>query len=671
MGGRVLHIDLETRSCVDLKKAGAHRYAEDPSTTIVCGAYRFDDGPVQSWDGDCLPEDVLDHLGDGKPMVGHNQQFERIILNRFNAEPWIGPEQQDCTMSRGLALGLPASLEQMGEALGAKVQKDKDGHRLMMQMCKPRGANADGSPVWWDDPDRRERLRAYCEVDVASECALDALLPPLSERERRVWELDQRINDRGFSVDLPLVRKALAVVDVATKDADRRIWELTGGAVKRCTETAKIVAWIKAQGVPCESVAKGEIDDLIVGADLFDKPVVAEVVNLRRATARSSTAKFKAIENSVCKDGRVRGTLNYHRAHTGRWGGSGVQPQNFPRVDNPAVVEQAIELLGGDGTPVEIAGAIDFFCGRPIEVLSKCLRGMIVAAPGCELLGGDFSNIEGRINAWINNETWMLEAFKAFDRGEGPDLYYVTASATKGVPVELLTKVDRQVWGKVPFLALQYQGAVNAFLKMAHTQDPPVRVDAETARRIVSAYREANRNIVQGWWEIQDAAIEAVGAPGCVVPALNGKVSYVTSHGFLLCKLPSSRIIAYPRPRLVWNSRIIKDENGDDIEIERRGVEYMGVDSLTKKWGPQHLYGGAQMNHIVQGTARDRMVDAMFAVEDAGLPLVLTVHDELLSEVPAGTASAEQYAELMMRQPKWAAGLPVAVKTWKDVRYVK
>lgn len=579
-------------------------------------------------------------------------------------------EQCDCTMARGLAVGLPASLEQMGEALGAKVQKDKEGRRLMLQMAKPRGYDGD-TPVWWDDADRVQRLSAYCDQDVLAECAIDALVPRLSDRERRVWELDQRINDRGFCVDLPTVRKALAAVDAASKAADREIWRLTNGAVKRCTEVAKIVAWVETQGVPCKSVAKGEIDDLIVGAEVFDKPAVADVVRLRRATARSSTAKYKAMLDSVCRDGRIRGTLNYHRAHTGRWGGSGVQPQNFPRVDNPDAVGRALEALQTYEQPVEIVTAIDLMAGPPIEVLSKCLRAMIVAAPGHELLGGDFTNIEGRINAWINGETWKLQAFRDYDAGIGPDLYYVMAADVTGKPIEDVTKVERQVKGKVPELACGFQGALGAFQKMAFTQDPPVRVADAEARRIVAAWREKNPNIVQGWWELQDAAIEAVGAPGCVVYARGNKVAYTVNHGFLWCLLPSGRVIAYAQPRLVWTDKEIKDADGDTFTVTRRCVEYMGVDSFTKKWSAQSLYGGMQMNHVVQGTARDRMVEAMFHVEDAGLPLVLTVHDELLSEVLEGIATAEQYAELMMREPAWSAGLPVAVKTWKDIRYVK
>lgn len=230
------------------------------------------------------------------------------------------------------------------------------------------------------------------------------------------------------------------------------------------------------------------------------------------------------------------------------------------------------------------------------------------------------------------------------------------------------------VWGREGPLIVHncgYQGALGAFQKMAYTQNPPVRVADDLAKRIVALWREQNPNIVQGWWDLQDAAIEAVGAPGCVVEVLRGRVAYVMAHGFLFCRLPSSRVIAYPRPRLVWSERTLVDENGDEFTIERRSVEYMGVDSVTKRWGPQYLYGGAQMNHVVQGAARDRMVEAMFAVEDANLPIVLTVHDELLSEVEAGAATAEQYADLMMRQPAWAEGLPVAVKTWKDMRYVK
>lgn len=669
-----VHIDFETRSAADLRKVGVHRYAEDPSTEIICLSYRIGDGPVQRWrPGESFPADLVDHVDQGLPVVAHNAGFERAIWNakvclgdergHFSVEP-LHPEFQDCTMARALALGLPASLENLGEALDTPVKKDKDGYRLMMQMCRPRTTDP---LTWWDDDDRIERLQAYCDQDVLSECAVDLRLPQLSDRERRVWELDQAINDRGVAVDLGTIRRALSAVTEAGMRADREIWRLTNGAVKRCTEVGKIIAWIQSRGIACASVAKGEIDDLVLTGEMFDEPTVVKVVQLRRATARSSTAKYQAMLNTVCRDGRVRGSLAYHKAHTGRWAGSGMQLQNFPRVDDPKAVEEALVLLRSTPSTSDVVDAIELMVGPPMEVLSKCLRSMIVAPAGRKLVGGDSANIEGRLNAWLNDERWKVQAFRDYDAGTGPDLYRVMAADTLGVHIDAVGKVDRQVRGKVPELACGFQGALGAFQKMAYTQDPPVRISDAEAIRIVRAWREKNANIVQGWWTLQDAAIEAVGAPGMVVPVLNGRVQYVVANGFLFCKLPSTRVIAYAQPRLAWSSY----EDADGVVHERRGVQYMGIDSFTKKWSVQSLYGGSQMNHVVQGTARDILVEQMFAVEDAGYPIVLTVHDEIISEVDKDYGSAGDYERLMAGLPSWATGLPLSVKAWEDVRWAK
>lgn len=665
----VLHIDFETRSAIDLRKAGVYRYAEDESTSIICMSYRFGDGPVQRWrPGEPWPASVSAHVNPGElPVAAHNAGFERAMWNAKIAGPnslRLEIEQQDCTMSRALALGLPASLENLGAATAVAVQKDKDGHRLMLQMCKPRSLEP---LTWWEDDERIERLQTYCDQDVAAECAVDAVLPKLSVRERRVWELDQRINDRGVLVDLPLVQRALAVVEVASKRADREMWRLTDGAVKRCTEVAKIVAWINSRGIKCDSLAKGDIDDLVLTAEMFDDPTVMEAVRLRRATARSSTAKYQAMLNTACRDGRVRGSLAYHKAHTGRWAGSGMQPQNFPRVDDADAVQEALALLGIDQSADACVDNIELMVGPPIKVLSKCLRAMVRAPDGRKLVGGDFSNIEGRLAAWLAGEEWKLQAFRDFDAGTGPDLYRVMAAEVEGCAIEAVSPTIRQIKGKVPELACQYQGALGAFQKMAYTQDPPVRVSDEEALRIVRAWREKNSRIVQAWWDLQDAAIEAVGAPGIVVPVLGGKVQYVVSNGFLFCRLPSARVVAYAQAKLGWSSY----EDADGVRHDRRGVQYMGVDSFTKKWSVQNLYGGAQFNHVDQGTARDVLVEGMFEVEEAGYPIVLTVHDENLSEVDEGFGSAEEYARLMTKKKPWMAGIPLAVKAWEGQRWTK
>lgn len=696
-----LHIDFETRSAADLRRVGVYRYAEDPTTSVLCLSYRFDDGPVQRWrPGQMLPGELLDHTLDSLPVVAHNAVFERQMWNvvlprQVGLRTPLQIAQQDCTMSRAQALGLPAGLDALGAALNAPIQKDREGHRLMMKLCRPRKVHDDGSIEWWDDPADLERLQAYCDQDVLAECAIDKLLPPLSAFERRVWELDQKINDRGVQVDVRLAARALGVVEEAKRRADREMWRLTNGAVKKCTETAKIVDWINSRGVPCTSVAKGEIEELVLTAQGQRDETCEKVVRLRRAAARSSTAKFKAIIDTACADGRVRGALAYFAAHTSRWGGRLIQPQNFVRIKNLEDVARTLALLESDRPPSEIVDVLDLLTGAPMDTLSQCLRAMIIAAPGHKLVGGDFSNIEGVLNAWQSGETWKVEAYRAYFAGQGPDNYKVTASGILGKPIEEITDDERQSHGKVPELAGGYQGSVGAFVTMAATYlvkpaeiaavalknasaheaamvrssyDPKTSHDLDIdvwtgVKLVVNGWRANNPAIVQGWWDLQDAAIEAVEAPGCVVPVFGGKVRYRCSGGFLWCCTASGGVVAYPSPRMRWT----ESPNGG----KRRQLFYQGVDRLTKKWGSQQIYGGSQCDHTIQREARDLLVEAMFRVED-DWPLVLTVHDELLSEVPDDDAHAvAEYRALMEELPPWAEGLPMKVKAWEDKRYVK
>jgi DNA polymerase len=659
------HIDFETRSTCDLKKSGVYRYAEDPTTEIIVMSWRVGDGPVLRWTpGSEDPLELLAHIEAGGTVIAHNAGFERAIWNAKTPTHWprLTIESQDCTMARGLAVALPGSLDMLAQAMKLPVQKDKDGQRLMMQMCKPRRIE-DGQPIWWDDPEKLERLGLYCDRDVETECVADAALPPLSDVERRVWVLDQTINDRGVMIDRASVERALDVVGEALRRADERMWWLTDGEVRKCSEVAKIVAWLNKRGIPCESVAKGEIEDIVLMSGLMGDDTAEEVVRLRRAAGKTSTSKFKAMLNSVCADGRVRGTLAYHGAGTGRWAGRLIQPQNFPRIDAEKELSdilRIVELLALPRGPKEICDLIEMMVGPAMEWLSKCLRAMLIAGPGKKFVSGDFSNIEGRVNAWIAGENWKLDAFRAYDAGTGPDLYRLAYARSFGVDIADVSKADRQV-GKTMELALGFQGGAGAFITMGANMG--VHVADDRAKELVRAWRDAHPNITQSWWDLQDAAIEAVGAPGIKVPCLNGKVQYLAANGFLFCQLPSGRVIAYAHPKLVWTETAAGHQ--------RIQIEYWGVDSYTKRWCAQRLYGGVQSNNVVQGTARDLMVEAMFRMEDAGYPLVLTVHDELLSEVAEDFGSADEYQRLMSVLPAWASGLPVATAAWEDTRYVK
>ena len=662
------HIDFETRSTVDLKKAGAWRYARDPGTEILCLAWRIGEGPVEVWTpGLPFPAALFDHVASGNRVISHNAPFEYVIWNHILAPATGAPRlrigQIDCTMSRALALALPATLEQAAMALAVRVQKDMEGRSLMMRMCKPRRVSPDGKPEWLDDPISRDRLARYCVTDVEAECEVDAALPRLSPAERRAWELDQRINERGVMLDLPLVAAARAAVQEAQRRADERMWWLTDGDVKRCTETAKIVAWLNKRGLPCESVAKGEVEEIVLKAQVIGDPTAEEVIRLRRASAKSSTAKFQAMLDSAGVDGRVRGTLQYHAASTGRWGGRLIQPQNLPRVDpdrDLPDVMRALKLLEANRGASEIVDGLDLLTGDPLGTLSRCLRAMLKSAPGKVFVGGDFSNIEGRVNAWLAGEVWKVEAFREFDAGAGHDLYKLAYARAFGKSPEEVSKAERQI-GKVMELALGYQGGVGAFQTMAGGYG--IKVTDERADELKRAWRNAHPRIVQSWWSLQDAALEAVSLPGVTVRVLDRKVGYHAANGFLFCQLPSRRVLAYANPRIVE----VETPRGD----KRHQVEFDGVDSMTKKWGPQRLYGGLQCENIVQGVARDIMVEAMHRI-DPEYPVVLTVHDELLSEIePCGEGVADRYASLMSVLPSWAAGLPVAAQAWTDTRYVK
>lgn len=753
MSDAAAHIDFETRASVDLKKAGVYRYAEHVDTDIICMSWRIGaSGTVHRWrHGDDDPLELLAHVDSGREVVAHNAGFERTIWNAKTPAHWprLRIEQQDCTMARGLALALPASLDQLGRALRTPMQKDADGHRLMMQMCKPRRvekcsrcegtgwepksehdtdigsyecADCGGKGeaiVWWDDADKIERLQAYCDQDVLTETEIDAGIPKLSPEERRVWELDQTINDRGVMIDVPKVEAALAVVTEALKRADEHMWWLTDGAVRKCSEAAKLVAWLNERGVPCTSVAKGEVEEIVLTAAIMGDDTAEEAIRLRRAAAKTSTAKFKAMLNSVCADGRVRGTLAYHGAATGRWAGRIMQPHNFLRFDAEDLpdIMMILDLLGLPRSAKEIVDAIEMLVGPALEAVAKCMRAMLIAAPGKKFVSGDFSNIEGRGAAWIADERWKLDAFRAFDRGEGHDLYNLSYARSFGIDVETMPKKSfmRQI-GKVQELALGYQGSVGAYITMAagygikpaqvsatakaavdpeewfrvsraYSAENSRGLDQETwtgVKCVVNAWRAAHPNIVQAWWDLQDAAIAAVGSPGLKVPVLQGRVHYLAANGFLYCRLPSGRVICYAMPRIVrqvvspaTEAHDVQGIGGEVIRVPaheavyKYAVQYDAVNSMTKRWEAHSLYGGLQFNNIVQGLARDKLVASMFRLEEAGYPLVLTVHDENLSEVNEAFGSAEEYREIMAAPDAWCRDMPTAVGAWEDRRYVK
>lgn len=766
-----VHMDFETASATDLTKSGVYRYAECPTTRIWCMSWSMGHGPVSRWYPPRFnmeypglvsdnPGPLLNHIAAGGLMVNHNAGFERRMW-RWAREvggcphwPELKIEQQRCTLARAAAMALPQGLDELGVVLGLAERKDREGSLLMKRMAKPRSVY-NNQYTWWDSEENLERLGSYCDQDVRAERDADEFLPQLSPYELELWFLDQRINDRGVYVDEGSVNRAVDVVLEAKRRADGLMRELTGGVVKKCTEGAKLAAWINARGINCTTVKKGVQDDLIFIATVSGDELVKKVIELRRASMKTSTSKYAAMLRCICDDGGLRGLLAYHGARPGRWAGRLVQPQNFPRVDadvDATLVEFVTAMLSIAQSITDTCDAIEMVGFNVMDGLSKSLRGMIKAHEGNKLVGGDFSNIEGRINAWCANETWKLEAFAAYDwimgddaEGKpiraGDDLYYIGASGLTGKTIAQITKFERQSLGKIPELALGYQGGVNAFITMGDTYNvktwdliAPVRATTDAAlwdkvaktygrahdkcdlpvedwtavKLIVQKWRAKQPNIVQSWWDLNDAAVEAVLQPGTPVSVYDGKCSYLCIGEWLYCQLPSKRVIVYCQPSVRQTTELMVkigdvwtpheqlglgfiDTYGIDIweqdlkkikaELEYYGFEcwikskrtvwFWGIDSKTRQWTERYLYGGLQCENIVQAIARCVMDHAMFRAERAGYELILTVHDELLAEVAQRFGSAEDFERIMSVRPDWIKDMPLAAVAWEDERYVK
>lgn len=704
----ILHIDFETRSTIELPAVGIDVYSKHPTTGVWCMAFALDDEPVRLIDlhgkmwtcgaGPANGPSLLEHftgvsevnkfVENGGLVVAHNASFELAIWNSIMVPrygwPVLRPEQVRCTMAQAYAMALPGSLEKAAAAVGIKEQKDLAGGRLMLQMARPRSylAPAPGErdntpvPVWWDEPAKLAVLYEYCKQDVRVERELDKRLMQLSPTEQRVWQLDYRINQRGFHVDRPAIKAAIEVVqhEKARLDADLR--RVTGNFVGFATENARLTQWLVSRGVDTDSVAKAEILDLLAEAALPDDCRAALLI--RQEAGKSSMAKLDKILTAVSEDGRLRNTLAYHAASTGRWAGRRVQPHNFPRPKiKQAAIESILDLLPGqvcDAGAEATAAYLDNTYGAPLDVLPWCLRGIITAAPGHDLLGTDFSNVEGRGLAWLAGEEPKLDAFRAYDAGTGPDIYLVAAARIWGR--EFTEHDPERQHGKVAELACGYQGGVGAFQTMAKTYG--VKVEDTLAAEIKERWRAAHPAIVRYWPALEDAVLSAVQSDAIIATGPAGRqVRFARRGSFLWCQLPSGRVLCYPYPEIravetPWGA--MKDQltymTVLAADAKKKG-KVIPDPSNRNDWARVSTYGGMLAENITQAICRDLLAEAMLRVEDAGAPIVLHVHDEIIAEVPAGKGSVEVFGQLVRQLPAWAAGLPIAAKPWRAKRYGK
>lgn len=697
-----LHLDFETRSRINLRQTGPWVYGEDWSTKVYIACFARGADPVERWHpGDGLPDTIARAAADGVPWVAHNVGFERAMMHTQmipkHGWPMVPIENWYCTASMAAAMSLPRDLERAAQLMGCKHQKDMKGHDIMKKLMKPAKtykclacqgtgfANGrintnipcgvcEGHGViltWNEHPRDIELCTDYCADDVETERDLAHKVRPLPEDERRIWILDQKMNERGVRVDLGMVAKSQVIVKKATEELSAQTIMLTGGLLN--TQVQKLRWWLAFEGLPVENLSKDNIKALLESTTL--EAQVQQALELRQEAAKSSTAKLKAYNDRTCIDGRMRDNLMYHGAGTGRWSGRGAQLQNLPSrfLLNKDQVATALAMIEQGWSGEEMRPWLD----TALEVVSACLRGMIVADEGNDLIACDYNAIEARGTAWLALCEGLLGVF---ERGEDPYLYmaskiysYVDLSGINWSDKKQVDEAknrwsrERQL-GKIAVLGLGYQMGWEKF--QASCAKERILIGDDEAKDTVFAYRDANYEIPELWDELDHCAFEAVVRPGVVFKAAGGRIRFLREGKWLFMGLPSQRLLSYAYPAVKKSDMPWIDEN-TGRKAQRWGVTYQGINSVTHRWGNQHAYGGKWTENAVQALCRDILALSMLRLEDAGYCQIVSVHDETVSEVPKGFGSVREVEEIMCEPVPWAAGLPMKAEGWRGVRYRK
>lgn len=716
---RVVWADTETKSEADLRVVGAHRYAEHPSTAIQLFSYAFDLGPVKLWspeDGEQMPDDLREAFQDSECVFFfHNSFFDRnIIENCLGIK--LPLNRYRCVMAQALSHGLPGALDKLGEALGLAEDKRKHaaGKKLVQLFCKPK-KQKDGSLKWatpQTHPEQWVQYKAYCVQDTATMRDVAKRIPrwnyPYQPTELDLWIADQTCNSRGMAIDLELVDAAMTAIEQEQTSLALRTRRMTEDAVKAASQRDALLKFISTQfGYDLADLQKANVEKIVEDEDY---PVeLRELLQVRLDTCTTSTSKYKKMKAVVSTDGRIRGTIQFAGAsRTLRDGGRMIQPQNLAKESIPYR-----HIL--DGIEALKVGVADLL-GFPIMPLtSSAIRYAIVASLGKKFCIADLSNIEGRVLAWLAGEEWKLDAFRAFDAGNGPDIYKASYAKAYNIEPKDVDKAMRTV-GKVMELALGFQGGASAFVSFAliyrldldklaadalptlpkdilleaesfydwlngmdikEAQAKALKADAgiENWKSFYEAkstrfmpkhqyvvfdalkrlWRQGHPKTVNLWKDTEDAVRSAIAIPNQDFWFGNG-LRARRSGVWVRLILPSGHNLCYPQMQV--------DKNGK--------LRFKGVDQFTKKWQWIYTHGGRLVENLTQAFARDIFKHGQLNAEAEGYEIVLPVHDELVAEVPdIPFYSVHRLEQIMASPPPWAPDIPLAAEGFEDYRYHK
>ena len=654
---RVMGVDIETYSSVDLAGSGVYAYTEAPDFDILLIGYKFDDEAevhvidTLAVDRDFDPElyEFREALTDpGIIKTAFNANFERTCLAKWTGAA-MPPEEWRCTMIKALTLGLPGNLADVGIAMGLPEEKLKDpqGKALIQffsKPCKPTRTNGQRTrnlPA--HDPAKWKLFIEYNRQDVVTEQEilrqLDIYKTP--ESEQQLWALDQHMNDNGVKLDIPMVEKIVEYDTQRRQELQEEAKVLTGLA--NPNSPAQLKKWLSKQGVTMTSVTKDTIAATLQ-TDIPDS--VRRMLEIRTALGKTSVAKYSTMLTAVCQDHRLRGILQFYGANrSGRWAGRLVQTHNLAKNSLPDLdLARELAAAGDFDTLATLFGETAF-------VFSELIRTAFIPSDGCRFVVSDFAAIEARVLAWIAGEEWTLEAFR-----QGKDIYCETASMMYRVPVEKHGQNSHlRQKGKVAVLACGYQGGVGAMKRM----DKGGSIPEDELQSVVDQWREANPKVVKLWRTCELAAKTAIQEHRTVRLAHGIAFSYINRNLFI--QLPSGRKLCY------WDTRLKQDDY-----TGRLSITYMGVNQETKQWGETETYGGKLVENIVQATARDCLAVAMTRVSALGYKIVMHVHDEMIVDVPNTDTEAPGRINAIMAQPiDWAEGLPLKGDTYETPFYKK
>ncbi|MGJ0624126.1 DNA polymerase [Xenorhabdus bovienii] len=651
-------------------------------------AWAVNNNPVQVWDvtsSNAIPETLKQALSNPDVILfAHNSHFDRTVLNHTGFKTELSRWRD--TMVQALTHGLPGALGALCDVLGisADKAKDKEGKSLIQLFCKPRPKNvAIRRATSKTHPEEWQRFIAYAGLDIEAMREVHTRLPKWNYQgdELALWHRDQQINDRGVCMDIDLAKSAIDAVEQEQTLLAKRTQEMTDGEVQAATQRDAMLKHItSAFGVILPDMQKSTLERRIADPDL--PAPLRELLSIRLQASTTSTSKYKALMNGVSEDGRLRGTLQFCGAsRTGRWAGRLFQPQNLPRPTLPQdVIDTGIEALK--------AGCADLLYDDIMQLTSSAVRGVIIAPAGKKLVVSDLSNIEGRMLAWLAGELWKLQAFRDNDAGIGADLYKLAYARAFNIEPDDVTKDQRQI-GKVMELGLGYGGGVAAFVTFALTYgldldelataalpSIPVSVQREamswykksveqnqtyglsekvfiTCDSLKRMWRNAHTATVPFWYELEEAVKRAISSPNITIPCRKLRVR--RDGAWLRVVLPSGRAVCYPSPRL---------DGGQ--------ISYMGTNPYSRKWQRLKTYGGKLVENVTQAAARDVLAGNMPLIEDAGYAIVLTVHDEVLTEAPdVLDYSHEHLSTLLAINPSWALDLPLNAGGFEAHRYRK